>query len=406
MAEVGEELLFAGLKVLDVATWIAGPVAGTILADFGAEVIKIEQPGVGDPYRNLWKLPSAPQASANYGWLTDARNKRSLSLNLKDPEARDVLIELVRECDVYITNQPLPMRRQFGLTYEDLAPMNERMIYASLTAYGEEGPDAEREGFDGVAWWARSGLADLVRAPGASPGGSVPGMGDHPTAVALYAAIVTALLRRERTGKGSHVRTNLLHNGVWANACFASAAFIEGVDFAAMKADRPPIVGRQLYATADGRLLQLYMVRTQAELDALLIAAGAFEILNDERFESFEARTEHVIEFIEAIRAILVRRTADAWMEVFRAANVPVSLIAELADLTDDIQLQAVGVVSPPTDPSIGARFVINPPISVNGMPQVGALPAPDCGEHTGEILRELGRSEEAIRAMRARGAV
>ena len=113
--------------------------------------------------------------------------------------------------------------------------MNERMIYASLTAYGEEGPDAEREGFDGVAWWTRSALADLVRAPGALPGGSVPGMGDHPTAVALYAAIVTALLRRERTGKGSLVRTNLLHNGVWANACLASAAFVDGVDFSPMR---------------------------------------------------------------------------------------------------------------------------------------------------------------------------
>jgi crotonobetainyl-CoA:carnitine CoA-transferase CaiB-like acyl-CoA transferase len=406
VADPDDELLFEGLKVLDVATWIAGPVAATILADLGAEVIKIEQPGVGDAYRQFANLPSTPNAPANYCWLTDARNKRSLSLNLRDPEAKEILLRLVREADVYITNQPLPMRRAFGLTYEDLAPLNERLIYASLTAYGEDGPDALKEGFDGVAWWTRSALADLVRAPGAVPGGSVPGMGDHPTAVSLYAAIVTALLRRERTGKGGHVRTNLLHNGVWSNACLASAAFVDGVDFSPMKAPRPPIVSRQLYETWDGRLLQLYMVRTQPEIDALLIAAEATEILNDDRFSTFEAQQQHAAEFIAALRTLFKQRPAGEWLQLFNAAGVPVTHVAELTDLTDDVQLQAVGVVAPPADPAVGARFVINHPVMVDGLPRVGALPAPACGEHTDVILAELGLTPEQIGELHARGAV
>jgi formyl-CoA transferase len=230
-------------------------------------------------------------------------------------------------------------------------------------------------------------------------------MGDHPTAVSLYAAILTALIRRDRTGKGSHVQTNLMHNGVWANTCLASAAWVDGVDFSPMKI-RGPVVSRVLYPTSDGRLLQLYMVRTQAELDAMLIAAEAFDLVNDERFRSLEARMVHAQELIDALRVLFVQRTASEWMALFRAADVPVSMIAELADLTDDIQMQAVGVVSPPTDPGVGARFVINHPVTVDGMPRVGALHAPDCGEHTEEILRERGMTAEQIAALRARGAI
>src|SRR3712207_5052083 len=129
------DLLFAGLRILDVGTWIAGPVAATILADYGASVIKVETPETGDPYRRLPQAPTMPQSDVNYTWLADARNKRSITLNLKSEEGRAILLRLVRECDIYVTNQPLPARRRFGLTYEELAPLNPRMIYASLTAY-------------------------------------------------------------------------------------------------------------------------------------------------------------------------------------------------------------------------------------------------------------------------------
>ena len=137
------ELIFSGLKVLDVGTWIAGPVSTTILADVGASVIEVETPGLGDPFRALATGPLSPNSDVNYCWITDGRNKRSITLNLQTPEARDILIRPVKECDVYVRNQPFPTRGKLGLRYEDLAPLNERMIYASLTAYGEEGPDAQ-----------------------------------------------------------------------------------------------------------------------------------------------------------------------------------------------------------------------------------------------------------------------
>ncbi len=398
------DYLFSGLKVLDVGTWIAGPVAATILADFGASVIKVETPGAGDPYRALSGGVLSPRAPMNYMWLADARNKRGIALNLKVQEARDILLQLVRECDVYVTNQPMATRRAFGLTYEELAPINERMIYASLTAYGEEGPDAELEGFDGVAWWARTGLMDMVRAPGTVPGMSVPGMGDHPTAVSVYAAIVTALLQRERTGKGTRVHTSLLANGLWSNLCLAQAAMV-GAEFP----DRSPgpvrSPNRVLFETSDGRLLQLYMVRTQAELDALLIVAGREDMLADPRFADAVSRSQNAPALVAEIQGTIGQRTAAEWMRLFRENGVPVTLVAQMQDLAHDPQIAANHMAVPPVDPTVPAPLIVTHPINIDGLDKVGPTRAPDVGEHTVEVLTELGYDAVEIERLRAVGA-
>ncbi len=404
MAE-SEDLLFKGLKVLDVGTWIAGPVSATMLADYGADVIKVETPGMGDPYRMMTSSPLSPRLDYNYPWVLDARNKRGISLNLKTESGRAILMRLVADCDVYITNQPTPTRERFGLTYEQLAPLNPRMIYASLSAYGETGPDAGREGFDAVTWWARSGLMDLVRAQGAAPGGSTPGMGDHPTAVTMYAMIVTALLRRERTGKGSHVHTSLLHNGIWSNACHAQAAF-SGAELSPLKAERPPSPNRTPFLTRDGRYLWLYMVRTQEELDALFVAAGRHDLLGDERFADANARLANMADLMAVLAEILLERDLADWMAAFREYNVPVVPIAEVGDLPDDPQVKAAGIISPPADPSVPAQWVINHPMHIDGMPTAGIRHAPEVGEHTADVLSELGYDTAAIAAFRAEGAI
>src|SRR5215475_2618892 len=189
-----EQGIFSGLKVIDCASFIAAPAAATVLSDFGAEVIKIEPPGRGDPYRALQQVAGNPTSPHNYVWMLASRNKKSVALDLTKPDARAVLHRLVAGADVFITNYPPPVRRRLGVTYEDLAPLNERLIYASFTGYGEVGDEAHRPGFDSNAWWARSGLMDVVRPhAGAPPARSAPGMGDHPSAIALYAAILTAL---------------------------------------------------------------------------------------------------------------------------------------------------------------------------------------------------------------------
>ncbi|MGH9664273.1 MAG: CoA transferase, partial [Bryobacteraceae bacterium] len=177
----GDLCILSGLRVIDCGTYIAGPAAAVVMADFGAEVIKIERPPHGDPYRFLTRVPGMPVSDANYCWLLDARNKKSVALNLGDEAGREALLKLVATADVFITNYQPQLIRKFRLSYDELAAVNSRLIYASLTGYGETGEDAEKPGYDMNAYWARSGLMDLMHNGDAEPCQSPSGFGDHPT---------------------------------------------------------------------------------------------------------------------------------------------------------------------------------------------------------------------------------
>ncbi len=399
---MSEQFLFHGMKVLDVGTWIAAPTAANMLADMGAEVIKIEQPEVGDAYRNYYQAVVSPTSEINYTWALDARNKRSLSLNLKSAEGKAILERMVRECDVYITNQPLPMRRALGLGWEDLRPLNERLIYASLTAYGEEGPERDNEGFDLVAYWSRSGLMNQMRHKGTEPFQAMAGLGDHPTGVALYASIVTALFKRERTGKGSKVHTSLLANGLWSASCFAQAAWAPDADFSTIPGQR---LTTALYETRDGRWLQFSMVRTEEMFDALLASLGRTEWLADERFASLETRLEHAEALTAMLREAVRERTAREWLEIMGEHGVPVALVREFQDLPDDPQVLANRMAVEPLD-DVGMARVIRDPVNVDGAPRVGVTKAPALGEHTAEILAEMGYSPADVERLRNDGVV
>ena len=403
-------LPFAGLRVVEVANWIAAPVAATILGDLGAEVVKIEPPGDGDPYRALPGGPELDDVGVNYTWIMDGRGKRSVTLNLKTEEGLAIVRKLVRGCDVYITNQPLPARERFGLTYDELAPLNPRMIYASLTAYGEVGPERDRPAFDQVAYWARSGLSDLMRVPGAAPAQGIPGTGDHPTGVSLYAAIVTALYRRERTGEGGLVHTSLHANGLWANGCWGQAA-LAGVDFSERRQrgptpDRPQPATQVLYEARDGRYVQLNMVRTDEQLRALLGALGREDLLADSRFENPESRLENGAALAEQMRGVISQRPAAEWIVALRAAGVPASPVVQPEELCDDEQAIANEVLLENSDPEVPMPLVINHPIRLAGVRGRGVSRPPDVGEDSDEVLSELGYSAGEIAVLRDRGVL
>src|SRR5712664_4029659 len=213
--------IFSGLKVVDLASFIAGPAATTVHSDFGADVVKVEPPGIGHPYRYLYLTPPNPRLEDNYTWQLTNRNKRSVVVDLKNPQAAKVLARLVKWADVLVTNFPPRVRKGLKLDYEDVSPLNPRLIYADITGYGELGPEADKPGFDITAYWARSGLMQFTRDASSPPAIPVPGIGDHATAISLYAAIVTGLYRRERNnGQGCSVSTSLIANGAWATAAW------------------------------------------------------------------------------------------------------------------------------------------------------------------------------------------
>ena len=243
--------IFSGLKVVDLASFIAGPSAAVILSDFGADVIKVEPPH-GDPWRHGHKMPPQPHASDAYPWHLANRNKRGMILDLKSPSAQQVLERLVKWADVLIVNTPHPARKKLKLEYDDVVQWNPRLIYADLTGFGEKGPDADLPGFDITSYWARSGLLSMTRDAGAPPTWPVGGSGDNATAVGLYAAIVTALYRRERTGEGSYVTTSLLAEGVWSASVSIQAALADATFFAPHDRKNPANAALNVYRAADG----------------------------------------------------------------------------------------------------------------------------------------------------------
>jgi formyl-CoA transferase len=398
------DYIFSGLKVLDVGTVVAGPVAATILADFGADVIKIEQPGEGDLLRVLSDIPTTPDADSNYFWQMDGRNKKDLTLNLKTPEGIEILHKLIADCDVYVTNQPFGVRRALKLSYDDIKPLNPSMIYASLSAFGEEGPERDSKGFDLLAYWARSGLMDLVRSPGCKPSQALPGMGDHPTAIALYASIVTALLNKERTGKGAMVHTSLLANGLWSAASIAAGALANGDMDAYRATNQVPAATGYVYATKDNRWLQLTMIRSEGQFLQFLDSIDQLHFIKDERFTTPELWYENREQLSALIQNVLINREAAEWLAIFEAKMVPIELVATVDEAVRNEQLIINNMVVVPTDPDIDVPFIINHPIKISNLDQVGPKRAPELGEHTDEILQSLGYSHQQILALKDKG--
>jgi crotonobetainyl-CoA:carnitine CoA-transferase CaiB-like acyl-CoA transferase len=311
--------IFAGLKVVDLSSFLAGPGAATVLSDFGADVIKVEPPGIGDPHRVTYKIPPFPSAKENYSWHLSNRNKRGLAVDLKSPRSREILERLVKWADVLVVNFPRPVRKKLKLTYEDIAPWNPRLVYADITGYGDEGPDTDLPGFDITAYWSRSGLLDMTRDAGAPPTLPVPASGDHATAMGLYSAIVTGLYRRERTGEGCYVTTSLLSEGIWASAVLVQAALCNAKFYPLHDQKNPPNAIYNVYQTSDNRWFLIVM--QPKDWPALPAAIGRPELLSDPRFADDAARAKNSAQLAAIPGSGLRRPTAGTLARRFRARS-------------------------------------------------------------------------------------
>jgi crotonobetainyl-CoA:carnitine CoA-transferase CaiB-like acyl-CoA transferase len=391
--------VFAGLKVIDCASFIAAPAAATVLSDFGADVIKIEPPGEGDAYRSLYQAPGYPVSEHNYPWILDARNKRSIALDLKSPDGLAVLHRLVDQADVFVTNMPLPVRRRLSIRYEDLGPRNPRLIYASFTAYGETGAEAEKTGYDSTAYWARSGLMDNVKPyADAPPARSVAGMGDHPSAMALYGAIVTALYRRDRTGKGGLVTSSLIANGLWANSVLVQAQLCGAKMIPRPPREQLPNACTNMYRSRDGRWLTLSVLNEARQFDPLLDAIERRDILDDPRFSTLELRRTNSRQLIALFDEIFAARDLAEWRKRLDDAGITFGVTGTLDDIPDDLQMREADALVSYGD---GAMLTVNSPFAIEGVAKAKPRQAPAVGQHSEEILREAGYSAVEIERLR-----
>jgi formyl-CoA transferase len=395
--------IFSGLRVVDLASFIAGPGAAVILSDFGADVIKVEPPK-GDLWRMANKVPPQPLAKEAYPWHLNNRNKRGLTLDLKSADAVKILERLVKWADVLIVNTPHQARKKLKLEYDDVAQWNSRLIYADLTGYGEKGPDADLPGFDVTAYWSRSGLLSLTRDAGAPPTLPFAGTGDNPTAVGLFAAIVTGLYRRERTGKGSYVTTSLLAEGVWS-ASVAIQAALSGAKFSPQHDRKNPAnAGMNIYKSSDD--IWFLLVVTPDKIPAVAEGIGRTDLMRDPRFADPAKLAANMGQLTAIVDEIFSAQPMAHWREVFDKAHITYGLVRDPHDVIKDPQLSENGIVVPLADAGGNMKSTISSPIQVHGVTKVPAKRAPELGEHNEEILKELGFDSKEIDSFRMSGTL
>jgi crotonobetainyl-CoA:carnitine CoA-transferase CaiB-like acyl-CoA transferase len=395
--------IFSGLKVVDLASFIAGPGAAVILSDYGADVIKVEPPA-GDPWRRGNKLPPQPQSDVPYQWHLANRNKRGVALDLKSPDAPRVLERLVKWADVLIVNTPHPARKRLKLEYDDVAAWNPRLIYADLTGFGEKGPDAELPGFDITSYWARSGLLSMTRDAGAPPTWPVAGSGDNATAVGLYSAIVTALYRRERTGKGAYVTTSLLAEGVWSASVSIQAALCGAQFFGLHDRKNPANAALNLYRTADD--VWFVLIVTPDRLEAVAKAIGRADLLVDPRFSDHSRLMANMPELTAILDEVFAKEPMAHWYEVFNGVHATFGAVRGPQEVIKDPQLQLNDIVVPLEGVGGTLTSTISSPIQVHGVPKTPAKRAPGIGEHNDDVLEQLGFNSVDIEGLRASGAI
>jgi formyl-CoA transferase len=398
--------VFAGLKVIDCASYIAGPAAATILSDFGADVIKVEPPGMGDPYRYLYRVEGNPVSPKNYYWQLTSRNKRSLAVNLKTQAGVEIMSKLIKNADVFIINFPPHVRKALGLTYEDVSRLNPKMIYADLTGYGEKGPEADKPGFDETAYWARTGFMDFARMAGSPPVFSVGGTGDHAAATALYSGIVTALYRREKTGKGCHVTTSLIGTGAWAVAAWLQAS-LDGGDPARVQ-DRTNPVNPLIntYQTQDDRWLMLCFVAEEKEWPGLVQTINKPDLLTDQRFADIKSRKQNAKELTGILDEAFASKPLGYWREMLDKMRLTFSVVQTIQELASDEQLKLNDNIRPIKNGTGTESFTVDSPVYIMEEEKVQPGMAPTLGEHSFEILTELGYSANEIDALDSNGVI
>lgn len=389
-----------GIRIVEIASWVAAPAAGALLADMGAEVIKVEVPR-GEIYR--WAFPRMLGFDSDFleapHFQMDNRGKRSLTLDLTKPAARDALLRVIDTADIVLTNM-LPQRLQkFGLDAETLRSKRPELIFAEINGYGSRGDEATKPAFDYAAYWARTGFMDILHEPDAPPAFQRPGIGDHAAALALVSGILAALRVRDRTGVGQVVETCLLHVGFYIQGNDAAMSLVAN--------QTPPRHDRRTpmnplwnhYPTKDERWVFLAMIESDAYWPRLCEALGRTDLLGREEFGDMMSRMRNSAALTAELGGVFAQRTLAEWESHLANSSVIWAPVRTLGEAIQDPQARVNDIFQKVQHPSAGEYETIAPPVKLSGHEMRGTRPAPMLGADNQAILRAAGLSDEEIAA-------
>ena len=400
------EQVLQGVRIVEVAQWWFVPAAGAVLADWGADVIKVEHPVTGDPQRGLVTSGLVPSTGGvNFMIEQPNRGKRSVGLDLGHPRGRDLLYRLVETADVFLTNFLPPARRRLQIDVGDIRRVNPKIVYVRGHGQGARGPDAEKGGYDAASFWCRGGIANAVTPSGAAaPVMQRAAFGDSTGGMAVAGGIAAALFRRERTGSPAVVDVSLLGTAMWVMGPDIIASKLLGIDLPSGDRTQPPNPIVNSYRTKDGRWLFLNMLQPDRFWPDLCRRLGRPELVADPRFADDRTRFENRGECVRILDGIFAGKTLAEWRAELADAEGVWAPMQSARELPDDPQAVANGYL--PEVERGGTRFtlVASPVQFDERSPTLG--PAPDLGQHTEEVLLELGLSWDELAAAKEAGAI
>ena len=397
--------IFENVRVLELAHWVFVPAAGTILADLGADVIKVEHPETGDPSRGLITQGLGTASAINLGWEQNNRGKRSVGIDLKKPEGRELIYRLAESADVFLTNFRPGALARLELDVEHLRARNPQLVYARGHGLGVRGPEANRPCYDMTAFWSRGAMAHTLTPTGMTPPvGQRPAFGDRSSAMSLAFGIASALFKRERTGEPSVVDVSLLSTAMWVLA--SDVVYSGNPDYdphASRRRRDNPVTG--IFETSDGRFITLVFLQPDRYWADFCRHLDRPDLAVDPRFRDMRVRAEHSDACVEILEEVFASRTYAEWCERLHTLDAPWAPMQSVRELRDDPQARANGYMAPVESPDGAAYDLVGSPCQFDeNVPELS--PAPEVGAHTEEVLLEMGMSWEEIAAFKRDGAI